>query len=75
MDAGHDLLLAVDAEVSDEVRELAADLGVDFDAKGMAVVDHFGTDVDHGTVATRSWVASPAIFGTQRAGGAVPLFR
>ena len=33
VDAGHDLLLAVDSDVSEELRELAQELGVDVDAR------------------------------------------
>lgn len=33
VDEGHDLLLAVDSQVSEELRELAQELGVDIDVK------------------------------------------
>ena len=65
VDAGHDLLLAVDSDASDELRELAADLGVDFDTKGSAIIDHFNR-YDHqqpGVVASKA-LDSSTIFGS-----------
>lgn len=40
VDAGRDVILAVDSQVSEEIRNLAADLGVDLEASGSAVLDH-----------------------------------
>lgn len=39
MDSGRGLILAVDSKVSDDLRNLASDLGVDFEPKGSAVLD------------------------------------
>ena len=39
MEAGKGLILAVDSKVSDDLRNLASDLGVDFESKGSAVLD------------------------------------
>jgi Oligosaccharyltransferase 48 kDa subunit beta len=66
VDAGHDVLIAVDAAVSNDIRELVADLGVDVDAKGSTVVDHVHqTSVDHTTIYTSEWVDSSAILGSK----------
>ncbi|EFN54342.1 hypothetical protein CHLNCDRAFT_8673, partial [Chlorella variabilis] len=66
VDEGHDLLLAVDSQVSEELRELAQELGVDIDVKGHAVIDHFAYDsqlgaADHAAVLADSAVQSPAV--------------
>ena len=64
VDAGHDLLLAVDSEASDELRELAADLGVEFDTKGNVVIDHFSKyDQQQPGIITSSALESPTVFG------------
>ena len=44
MDEGHDLLLAVGSDVTEEMRDLAAELGVDVEPAGMVVRDHFHHD-------------------------------
>lgn len=41
MDEGNDLILAFDSRVSDEMRDLASDMGVEVEPKGSAVTDHF----------------------------------
>ena len=65
MDAGHDLLLAVDPDASDELRELAADLGVDFDIKGAVVTDHFNRhDQQQSAITTSNALESHNVFGS-----------
>ena len=65
VDAGHDLLLAADSNASDELRELAADLGVDFDSKGSVVTDHFNRyDQQHAGIVTSNALDSSTIFGS-----------
>ena len=65
VDAGHDLLLAIDSDSSDELRELAADLGVDFDSKGSVITDHFNKcDQQHAGIVTSHAVDSSTIFGS-----------
>ena len=65
VDAGHDLLLAVDSNASDELRELATDLGVDFDTKGSVVTDHFNRhDQQHAGIITSNALDSRTIFGS-----------
>lgn len=44
VDEGHDLLLAVGSDVTEEMRDLAAELGVDVEPAGMIVRDHFHHD-------------------------------
>lgn len=68
VDAGHDLILAVDSAVSDELRNLASDLGVDFEPQGSAVVDftnHIALtkSADATLIISRQLLQSPAIFG------------
>jgi oligosaccharyltransferase complex subunit beta len=66
VDAGGNLLLALDTGVSDQVRELAAELGVDVEPAGMAVIDHFShdpADPSHATVVATNFVDSKAVFG------------
>ena len=66
VDDGHDLLLATDSDASDELRELAADLGVDFDAKGSVVTDHFNRyDQGADAILTSNTLGSEAVFGSQ----------
>lgn len=65
VDTGHDLLLAIDSNASDELRELAADLGVDFDSKGSVVTDHFNRyDQQHAGIVTSKALDSSSIFGS-----------
>ena len=65
VDAGHDLLLAVDSDASDELRELAADLGVDFDSKGSVITDHFNRfDQQHAGIMTNNALDSNTVFGS-----------
>ena len=64
VDAGHDLLLAVDPDASDELRELAADLGVDFDAKASVMTDHFNRyDQQVSGIVTTNALQSKVVFG------------
>ncbi|DBA85955.1 hypothetical protein WJX77_012239 [Trebouxia sp. C0004] len=64
VDAGHDLFLAIDPDASDELRELAADLGVDFDTKGSVITDHFNRhDQQQSAIVTRSALESKSVFG------------
>ena len=65
VDAGHDFLLAVDSDASDELRELAADLGVDFDSKGSVITDHFNRyDHQHAGIMTSNALDSSIVFGS-----------
>ncbi len=68
VDAGNDLLLAVDSDASEELRELAQEVGVDVDASGKAVIDHFEYDsnlsgADHTVVASERFTASKPVLG------------
>ena len=65
VDAGHDLFLAIDPDASDELRELAADLGVDFDTKGSVITDHFNRhDQQQSAIVTGSALESKIVFGS-----------
>lgn len=64
VDAGHDLFLAIDPYASDELRELAADLGVDFDTKGSVITDHFNRhDQQQSAIVTSNALESKIVFG------------
>ena len=65
VDAGHDLLLAIDPDASDELRELAADLGVDFDTKSAVMTDHFNRhDQQQSAITTSNALESHTVFGS-----------
>jgi hypothetical protein len=64
VDAGHDLFLAIDPDASDELRELAADLGVNFDTKGSVITDHFNRhDQQQSAIMTSNALESKIVFG------------
>jgi hypothetical protein len=68
VDAGHNLLLAGSTELSETMRSLATECGVDFDDRGTAVYDHFsrqaaGSATDSTLVLSSSVVAAPSIVG------------
>ena len=68
VDAGGNVLLALAPGASDAMRALAAECGVEVDAKGTLVHDHFsrqaaGGAADATLVATSAWVDSDAILG------------
>ncbi|GAB4821924.1 hypothetical protein N2152v2_008970 [Parachlorella kessleri] len=67
VDDGHDLLLAVGSGVSEELRELAQEMGVDLDARDTAVIDHFSFDgqlgaADHTAVLATDILDTRAVF-------------
>jgi oligosaccharyltransferase complex subunit beta len=69
VDAGHDLILAVDSSASDLIRGIATDCGADFDEDPEAVViDHLSyavsdTEGDHTLIASDNIIKSNVIFG------------
>ncbi|XP_078180759.1 dolichyl-diphosphooligosaccharide-protein glycosyltransferase 48kDa subunit family protein [Carex rostrata] len=69
VDAGHDLILAVDSSASDLIRGIATDCGADFDEDSEAVViDHLSyavsdTEGDHTLIASDNFIKSSVIFG------------
>ena len=68
VDAGHDLILAVDSKASDEIRNLASDLGIDFETQGSVVTDttnHVALSkaIDTALITSQQILQSPAIFG------------
>ena len=69
VDAGHDVILAADQRASDEIRNLASDLGVDFEPQGSVVMDNMNhvalsKGVDTSLVISKQLLKSPAIFGS-----------
>ena len=68
IDSGRDVILAVDSRASDEIRNLASDVGVDLEPRGSAVVDDhnhvtMAHGVDHTLVVSDAVLDSAAVFG------------
>nr|XP_009609943.1 dolichyl-diphosphooligosaccharide--protein glycosyltransferase 48 kDa subunit-like [Nicotiana tomentosiformis] len=72
VDSGHDLIIAADASVSDLIREIATDCGVDFDEDPTTVViDHTSyavsdTEGDHTLIAGDDFIQSEVILGSEK---------
>ena len=63
------MLLAVDTQVTESQRELAAEFGVDLEPSGHVVLDHFhhaDGDPDHAAVMADCFLDSAGIFGNAR---------
>lgn len=68
VEGGGNLLIAVDSSASESIRELASDLGVDVEASGNSVVDHFEFwpgDASHHTVLAPNFLPSNALWGSR----------
>ncbi|PNH04740.1 Dolichyl-diphosphooligosaccharide--protein glycosyltransferase subunit [Tetrabaena socialis] len=69
VDSGHNVLLAVNSEVSEAMRNLAAEFGVDLDDRGTKLFDHFSYATtadgkhDHNLVASYDLADAPVIVG------------
>ncbi|KAG2491121.1 hypothetical protein HYH03_010565 [Edaphochlamys debaryana] len=69
VDSGHNVLLGVNSDVSEAMRNLAAEFGVDLDDRGTKVYDHFHYAVkedgkqDHTLIAATDLVDSPVMVG------------
>ena len=66
VDDGNSVLIAVDSEVSGELRLLVSELGIDLEPQGHAVMDHFnhgGPDSDHATITADTYVQSTGVWG------------
>ncbi|KAF3439033.1 hypothetical protein FNV43_RR17308 [Rhamnella rubrinervis] len=69
VDSGGDLILAADASASDLVRNIATELGVDFDEDPSAmIIDHTSyavseTEGDHSLIASDDFIQSDVILG------------
>lgn len=65
VDEGGDVLLAVDSNISDTMRELVAEMGIEVEARGSEVTDHFHYDAalgpDHTVVAATDATTSKAV--------------
>ena len=68
MESGRDIILAVDSDLSDDLRDLASDLGVDLETQGTAVHDHFHRAAGGGpdAVTTTKVLQSKAVFGDRQ---------
>lgn len=65
VDSGRNVLLAASPVLSETMRSLASECGVDFDDKGTQVFDHFSNTGDHSLIVTNNVVAAPAIVGSK----------
>ncbi len=69
MDSGRNLLMTVNTNVSEALRTLAGEFGVDLDDRGTKVYDHFNAvpnaqgAVDHTLIKASDMVDSPVITG------------
>lgn len=66
VEGGGNLMLAVDSSISEALRELASDLGVDIEPSGASVIDHFSfwpEDPSHRTVLASDYLPSEAMWG------------
>lgn len=66
VDSGRNLVLGASSDVSDNIRALAAEVGIDLDEKGSKVWDHFNHVVldgkaDHAVIAASDRINNPAI--------------
>lgn len=71
IDSGHNILIAADEHVSDPIRELAAEVGVEFDEEGKIVLDHLVNDIgdnDHGRLIVEVGSKLKPILGVEKAG-------
>ncbi|XP_074313307.1 dolichyl-diphosphooligosaccharide--protein glycosyltransferase 48 kDa subunit-like [Silene latifolia] len=72
VDSGRDLIVALDVNSSDFIREIATECGVDFDEDpGAMVIDHTsyalsGSEGDHTLVASDNFVESDIILGSKK---------
>lgn len=80
VDSGHDLILAADTSISELIREIAVECGVDFDEDPAAsVIDHTSyavseTEGDHTLIASDEFIQSEVILGSKQIEAPV-LFR
>jgi oligosaccharyltransferase complex subunit beta len=66
IDSGHNVLVAGSHNVSEPVRAIANECGVDFDESETSVIDHLHFDMsstDHRLIAAENWVNSPVMLG------------
>lgn len=67
IDDGNNVLIAADSDLSDPMRELASECGVDFDEEGSEVVDHVlhldSSEGDHNTIISSRVIDAPIILG------------
>lgn len=72
IDSGRNVLLAVGGNISEPIREVANDCGIDFDEAETAVIDHLNFDAldasaagDHTVIAAQNFLKSGAILGAK----------
>lgn len=69
VDSGHNVLLAVNSDVSETLRNFALECGVELDEKGTKVFDHFNYAVlgepDHSLIAATNIINSTIITGKE----------
>jgi oligosaccharyltransferase complex subunit beta len=70
IDSGHNVIMALGSEVSETMRFLAGDCGVDLDDKSTRVIDHFqyavtdGAKLDHSLIAATDILNSTVVLGS-----------
>lgn len=72
IDDGRNVIIAADSEVSDNIREVATECGVDFGESSTFVIDHFNYDVsdadgDHTLIVADDILNVPVIVGNSKA--------
>lgn len=70
VDGGNNVLLAVNSAVSEQLRDFSSECGVDLDAGGSSVVDHFnfveGAGPEHTLFLADDYVESVAVLGKKK---------
>ncbi len=71
IDEGHNVLVAADSYISDPIREIASECGVEFDEGDSFVIDHLqhdASDADgpHTLIVADDLVTAPVVTGTKK---------
>jgi len=71
IDSGHDVLIAASSQLSDPIREIASECGVDFAEEKTFVMDHLNFDVtdyngEHTLIVADHFVNAPIILGSAK---------
>jgi len=74
VNAGGNILVAADNEVTDNMRQFAASCGVEFDKKNAEIIDHFAYEpsIDEGlhtAILAKNHISSPYVLGKYVSGG------
>jgi len=74
VNAGGNLLVSSDGEITDNMRQFAASCGVEFDKKNSEIIDHFSYEPTldeglHTTILAKNHLESPYVLGNYVSGG------